>query len=51
MADVGAIDHHAAKHGEFRNRRPDHVDISAELPPIERQRLQHAPAKRRALEI
>ena len=51
VADVSAIDHHAAEDGELWNRRSDAVEIGTERAAIEGQRLQRATAQGRALEL
>ena len=40
MVDVGAVDHHAVKQAEFRDRLADQVDVLAQCAGIERHRLQ-----------
>jgi hypothetical protein len=48
MVDVGTIHHHAAQNREFRDRRPDAMEIGAERTAVERDRLQRAPTQGRA---
>ena len=42
MVDVGAVDHHAVKQAEFRDRAADEVDVLAQHAGVERHRLQRA---------
>ena len=51
MVDVGAVHHHAAEHGEFRNRRADQPEQIAQQPAIKRQRLERAAVDGRAFQI
>ena len=51
MIDVGSVHHHAAEQREFRNRRPDAIEIGAERAAVERHRLERAAAQSRALKL
>ncbi len=42
MIDVGAVHHHAAEDGEFRDRRPDAGEVVSKTPAVERDGFERA---------
>jgi hypothetical protein len=50
MADVRAVDHHAAEQHELGQRRPDVAEPRAQIGGIEGHRLEHSTSERRARE-
>lgn len=49
MLDVAPINHHAAEHGEFGDRRADGAERVAKRARVEWQRLERPPVQRRAI--